>query len=104
MTIEQPELDFTGVALARKSDPGTSHAAAREVRGERANRLERQVLAAIEESKNGLTMHEICSATGLPWNTASPRIRPMIGKGLVEDSGTRRQGHQTRCGAGTGSR
>ena len=91
---EQGDLfaDFGGDAWARGSDPDTSHDAADDVRGERATKLEAIVVACLKIHIDGLTMHGICAATGLPWNTASPRIRPLVRKGLVYDSGNRRKG------------
>lgn len=86
----------TGTALARHSDPDTSHQAAREIAGNIANALELTVLEAIRGNPQGLTNHEIVSVTGLTWNTATPRIRPLVRKGLVQDSGNRRIGTTNR--------
>ena len=83
---------FGGDAYARRFDPDTSHAAAEEVRGSLATRLEAKVLSCLRSHPDGLTMHEICELTDMVWNTASPRIRPLCRKGLVEDSGVRRKG------------
>lgn len=81
-----------GEAYARANDPDTSHEAAEEIKGSKASRLESLVLACLKEHPAGLTMHEICERTGLRWNTASPRIRPLCRKNFVFDSGVRRQG------------
>lgn len=78
-------------AAARRTDPQTSKDAAKKVEATTANPMEGKVLEAIRAS-NGLTNHEIVAATGLSWNTCSPRIRPLVRKGLVEDSGERREG------------
>lgn len=78
-------------ALARNTDPGTSHMAAKAMTPH-VNELETVLLKALRESPNGLTMHELVDKTGLWWNTASPRMRPLARKGLVRDSGERRVG------------
>lgn len=88
----QTELPLSGEAWARRSDPGTSHEAALEVEGEQANRMELEVLLALRKAPSGLTNHELVSLTGLPWNTVSPRVRPLVRKGWVQDSGERRKG------------
>lgn len=87
---------FSGEAYARGSDPGTSHAAAESVRGEDATRMEIKVLNAIRSSPQGMTNHEIVESTGLTWNTASPRVRPLVRKGWIADSGERRVGPTNR--------
>lgn len=90
MKVETPDL--FGEAHARWSDPDTSKAAAEDLAGEKATRLEYVVLATLQNFPQGLTMHEIVRLTGLPWNTVSPRIRPLVRKGFVIDSGKRRKG------------
>lgn len=87
----QPDLFIRGDAYARHSDPETSHAAAQDMES-KANRLESLVLAFLLEYRGGLTSHELVAATGLNWNTLTPRIRPLVRKGLVMDSGERRVG------------
>lgn len=90
---EQTTMELNqGEAYARATDPGTSHAAARDMRGEEANRREKTVLYAIRNSTEGLTNHEIVRLTGLNWNTASTRIAPLRRKGLVKNSGLKRPG------------
>lgn len=69
-----------GDAHARRTDPDTSHAAARSVEPE-ANNLESLVAGAI--SPFGSICDEICAATGLSWNTVSPRLAPLLRKGVV---------------------
>lgn len=81
----------SGQAYARATDPGTSHAAAKAVKGEEAGRLERQVVMALELGPgDGLTTHEICAIYGLEYGSVTPRIKPLVRKGLVVDSGIRR--------------
>jgi hypothetical protein len=79
-------------AWARNSDPDTSHAAAIALGRRKINALERMVLRALWDSVDGLTNHEIVERTGLSWNTATPRVHPLVIKGLVKDSGRRRAG------------
>lgn len=70
-------------ALARRSDPPASHAAAASLE-DVLPRLEQAVLAAIRAAgERGATLDEIVSATGIEKVTASPRIRPLIDKGWV---------------------
>lgn len=85
------QLELRGEAYSRRTDPITSLIAAKSIEGAEASRMEQLVLSAIKSS-NGLTNHEIVSATGLPWNSCTPRVRPLVRKGLVIDSGLRRPG------------
>lgn len=86
-----------GEAHARTSDPDTSHAAARSVEGEHANSMENRVLHTIRIFANyGITTHELVEATGIPYESVTPRIKPLVQKGLVVDSGERRPGTSKR--------
>lgn len=77
------------VALARASDPPTSHAAAASV--QRAlPRLQEIVLSTLRKSADGLTTHEIAAMTDIDVITVSPRIAPLREAGFVRDSGERR--------------
>jgi predicted transcriptional regulator len=96
-----PEFDFwhrlaSGEAYARASDPDTSQDSAEEVQGEKANRLEQVVVEALKNHPNGLTNHGLVAVTGIDWNTITPRIAPLKRKGLVIDSGQRREGPRNR--------
>lgn len=90
--MTQFDLPLDGEARARNTDPATSHQAAAQVRGDDATRMEKLVFDCLNEAPHGLTNHELVEATGLTWNTVTPRIRPMVRKGLVMDSGERRPG------------
>lgn len=79
-------------ALARTTDPDTSHAAAKAVSGQVVNRVEALVLEAIRMRPCGATAHEIVADTGIAWSTATPRLKPLRAKGLIVDSGQRRPG------------
>ena len=85
-----------GEARARNTDPGTAHEAAAAIEGEKANQMERLVLDVLNGHPGGLTSHELVSLTGLPWNTVTPRIRPLVRKGMAIDSGRRRPGPANR--------
>jgi hypothetical protein len=95
MRERQPELfaEYRDKDVyARGSDPDTSHEAAGAMSKKRATALENKVLRAIRASMVGLTSHEIVAATGLDWNTCTPRIRPLVRKGWVVDTGLRKVG------------
>lgn len=80
-------------ALARATDPSTSHAAAASIE---PTALEDRVLQCLRRNPHGLTSTEIAERLNLaPW-TVSPRIKPMREKGLVLDSGIKRKGASGR--------
>jgi len=85
-----------GEAYARGSDPDTSSDAARHLRGNIATQLEYKVLRTLKQFPMGLTNHEIVHHSGLTWNTASPRLAPLVRKGYVVDTGRRRKGPTNR--------
>jgi hypothetical protein len=73
--------------LARKSDPQTSHDAAKSID---ASRLEQIVLGAFKRAQDGLTQDELSDALpNFPLNTLTPRVAPLIRKGFLEVSGRR---------------
>ena len=72
-----------GEAYARRTDPETSHAAARSVEPE-ATRLEKLVADVIKSAGIlGMTCDDVVAKTGLEWKTASPRLRPLVRKGII---------------------
>lgn len=78
-------------ALARNTDPGTSHAAAASLSEEAVGRLERQVLEALRAAgPEGLTTREIAAKTGIDWGSVTPRMPKLVKAGLVIDSGRTR--------------
>lgn len=79
-------FDENGEAYARWSDPDTSHEAAEEVRGETATRLEWMVVETIRDYGRG-TMHDVSRITHVPWNTISPRFKPLCRKKLIYYTG-----------------
>lgn len=91
--MNTPDLFEHAEAHARATDPETSHEAAAEIAGAKVNQMEQRALSALQAARpDGLTNHELVLHTGLPWNTISPRIRPLVRKGWVIDSGLRRPG------------
>lgn len=81
------EKDLFGEAYARKSDPHTSHEAAKKMKDSGlASKRERQVAGPFfwPENADGLTCGEVCRITGLQWNTASPRFAPLIRMGYLK--------------------
>src|SRR4029434_9747128 len=87
-----PGKNNSGDAWARGSDPDTSYDAAHHVRGARANHLEGLVVQALRLRPGGRTSHELVEITNIDWNTITPRIAPLVRKGIVYDTGRRRKG------------
>lgn len=82
-------------ALARRTDPATSHAAAR---GVHVTNRQAQVLRILHANPAGLTNSEIAECARLPRDSVSPRIPSLLVQGLVADSYVRRQpGAQLRA-------
>ena len=78
------EDDF-GPAYARNTDPDTSHEAADDVEGKRATEMERIALAAFAlHPVRGLTNDELVAATGIDWNSITPRVAPLRTRGMIE--------------------
>lgn len=88
------DLHAMGHALARKTDPQTSHEAAS---GVQTSPLESLVLEALKASPRGCTADEL--ADKLPdirMNTLTPRFASLMRKGLIRDTGERRAGKSGR--------
>ena len=75
-------------AAARKTDPATSHAAAESMEAQ-ASRIERIILQALRGATYGYTMQQAVWATGLRYESATPRFATLERKGLIYRSGTR---------------
>lgn len=74
--------------LARSTDPDTSHESAASVD---ANRLEMIVLEEFKGAKKGLTAEELSRRLpGLPLNSITPRIAPLVRKGYLIPTGRRK--------------
>lgn len=87
MTLTQPTLLD---ALARNSDPDTSHAAAASQTPARRKRGQRLVLAALAEH-GPLTDFEHEAINGLQQTSAGKRRLELLRRGLVEYAGARRE-------------
>jgi DNA-binding IclR family transcriptional regulator len=84
--FDRPTLPMSD-AVARHSDPETSHAAAESVD---TAALERFVLEALRERPDGATSEELADETGLSLVTISPRLKPLEGKNLAVRDGKRK--------------
>lgn len=83
-------------ALHRSKDPSTSREAAAFIRA-RLPHLENITYTCLKRSKNrGKIVDELVDATGLEKVTVSPRLRPLVKKGLVFESKERRMGKSGR--------
>ena len=74
-------------AMARRTDPDTSHIAALTVD---ANKLEKLVVSALAQYPDGCTVKEISAILDIDKWSISPRMKPLEGKGLVERTAERR--------------
>lgn len=81
-------IDLFSPALARRSDPSTSHNAAAKVS---VNEIAAQCLDAIRAAPEGLTATEISERTGIERDTVSPRLPELVRARLIRDSGRKRQ-------------
>lgn len=73
---------------ARWSDPETSHQAAESIEPSHLQGIIMETLA--KGPRGGMTTHEIAAACGIGYQTITPRIKPMVAKGWVYDTGERR--------------
>src|SRR5512139_2450936 len=73
-------------AFARSTDPDTSHAAAASMSPEEILKVEDKIWEYIHTFRPflGGTQDEVCDATGLPVQTATPRWTSMIRKKRLE--------------------
>ena len=70
-------------ALARRSDPATSHEAAAQI-APAVDGLERAVLAQVVlHGSAGVTMHDVADRLGIPLVSASPRFAPLQRKSQI---------------------
>ena len=93
MNHSQMALPLHQSGRARHTDPATSHAAARSVY---ATPLEEQVLKALRQCPLGATSFQLADKMGMSLVTVSPRLKPLVEKGLVIDSGVKRRGDSGR--------
>lgn len=101
MSRDWPKHPSSLVALARATDPATSHGAAEAATGELADLHGRIVRAiatnaeACRDPRAGLTTTEIAEALSKPRDSISPRMAALVKARIIEDSGERRipRGH-----------
>lgn len=75
---------------ARKSDPDTSHAAFDSID---TTYLENEVLKVVKTFTDGCIADEVVAALPtLRAHTVIPRFKPLLDKGLIFDTGIRREG------------
>jgi hypothetical protein len=87
--MSQPGLDFTP-PRARRSDPETSHTAAKRV-APKAGALRRAVLGALRARSDGMTAPEIAVLIGARDGSISPRMIELERVGLVRRTGAKRR-------------
>ena len=101
LSLKIASLDYEAVgdffAYARRTDPETSHEAAQAIEPH-LGRLESIVLTAIRQAPDGMTIDELAAATGLDKVTVSPRMKPLVRKGLIQTDGTKRKGRTRASG------
>jgi len=73
----------------RNDDPVTSRDAAALVD---VQPIEQTIIDCLKGHPGGLTNRQICEHTGLEWNTASPRMRPLARKNVIREDGKRQWG------------
>jgi predicted ArsR family transcriptional regulator len=80
-------------AHARSTDPHTSREAAEAVR---ATSMEDAVLKTLAKFPEGATAIEIAYRMRTPRDNVSPRMKPLVKKGFVRDSGRVKRGDSGR--------
>ena len=85
------QLTLFDRAHARRTDPITSHQAARRVEPG-LDRLEALVLTWLREADLGATTKELSAILNLDRVTVSPRLKPLPRKGFIVASPERRDG------------
>lgn len=72
-----------GEAYARRTDPDTSHAAAKSMEA-KVSALELLVAETVRASgERGMIVQEVCDELSLEHQTISPRMRPLINKRII---------------------
>tara|TARA_R110002051_G_C8432193_1_gene453636 strand:- start:183 stop:551 length:369 start_codon:yes stop_codon:yes gene_type:complete len=89
---DDPILSSNDVARARKSDPFTSHESATKITP-RIGTIDDLIMKALMSVGDaGLTSDEIVEKTGVKYRSVTPRLKPLMRKGLVVG------GRETRIG------
>lgn len=86
--IATPHM-FDSAALSRRVDPQTSVDAAESVG---TTELEDLILEELFANPAGMTTRAIAAAIQRDLVSVSPRMKPLVGKNAVRDSGTRVRG------------
>lgn len=73
---------------ARWSDPETSHAAAESIKPSHLQGIIIETMA--KGPRGGMITHEIADSCGIGYQTITPRMKRMVEKGWVYDTGERR--------------
>jgi hypothetical protein len=90
------DLPLFDQAHARKTDPATSHEAAKLITPS-LNKIEQVIYDALRSFlPGGATSDEIVEASGIQYRTVTPRLKPMCKKGFVVDSGGTKRGDSGR--------
>ena len=90
------DLPLFDQAHARKTDPVTSHEAAKSITPS-LNKIEQGIYDALRSFlPGGATSDEIVEASGIQYRTVTPRLKPMCKKGFVVDSGGHKRGDSGR--------
>jgi hypothetical protein len=90
------DLPLFGQAHARKTDPVTSHEAAKAITPS-LNKVEQGIYDALcSFLPGGATSDQISEASGIIYRTVTPRLKPMCKKGFVVDSGEHKRGDSGR--------
>ncbi len=84
------------IARARKTDPWTSHEAARKITPQLGNIDGIIYQALLEAGDRGATADEIVAISGIKYRSVTPRLKPMTRKGFVIASGKTREGDSGR--------
>ena len=90
------DLPLFEQAHARKTDPVTSHEAAKSITPS-LNKIEQGIYDTLcSFLPKGATSDEIVEASGIQYRTVTRRLKPMCKKGFVVDSGEHKRGDSGR--------
>lgn len=89
---DDPVLSANDVARARRCDPFTSHLSAGKITPRLGTIDDSIYKALLAVGESGATSDEIVEMTGIKYRSVTPRLKPMMRKGLVTG------GNETRVG------
>ena len=92
---EQDSDDDLFAPRARRSDPETSHAAARSVRGDAVKQTDEGILEILSRRPGGEIVAEIAREMGRPVISVSPRPAILQRMGRIHNSGEKRRNPET---------